>query len=94
MKNAIKEFLEPTNDEKQELWEKCVFVFDTNVLLNLYRYSAKTRTSLLAAFESFKDRIKNKYKIEDLTTSEAVYEDGEKIKDGKTLAQKLNWRRL
>ena len=36
----------------------------------------------------------NKYKIEDLKTSEAVYEDGEKIKDGKTLAQKLNWRRL
>ena len=44
--------------------------------------------------ESFQDRIKNKYKIEDLKTSEAVYEDGEKIKDGKTLAQKLNWRRL
>lgn len=43
---------------------------------------------------SFRDRIKNKYKIEDLKTSEAVYEDGEKIKDGKTLAQKLNWRRL
>ena len=63
MKNAIKEFLEPTNDEKQELWEKCVFVFDTNVLLNLYRYSAKTRTSLLAAFESFKDRIWIPYQV-------------------------------
>ena len=63
MKNAIKEFLEPTNDEKQGLWEKCVFVFDTNVLLNLYRYSAKTRTSLLAAFESFKDRIWIPYQV-------------------------------
>lgn len=63
MKNAIKEFLEPTNDEKQVLWDKCVFVFDTNVLLNLYRYSAKTRTSLLAAFESFKDRIWIPYQV-------------------------------
>ena len=54
MKNTIKEFIEPTNKEKQELWQKAVFVFDTNVLLNLYRYSAKTRKSLLAAFENFK----------------------------------------
>ena len=57
MKDTIKEFLEPTNQEKQELWEKAIFVFDTNVLLNLYRYSAKTRNSLLMAFESFKGRI-------------------------------------
>uniref|UniRef100_UPI00258F9C98 PIN domain-containing protein n=1 Tax=Ruminococcus sp. TaxID=41978 RepID=UPI00258F9C98 len=63
MKNAIKEFLEPTSDEKQRLWENCVFVFDTNVLLNLYRYSAKTRTSLLAAFESFKHRIWIPYQV-------------------------------
>lgn len=55
MKNTIKEFIEPTNKEKQELWQKAVF--DTNVLLNLYRYSAKTRKSLLAAFENFKDRV-------------------------------------
>lgn len=63
MKNAIREFLEPTNKEKQELWEKAVFVFDTNVLLNLYRYSAKTRNSLLAAFESFKDRVWIPYQV-------------------------------
>ena len=59
MRNTIKEFIEPTNKEKQDLWEKAVFVFDTNVLLNLYRYSAKTRNSLLSAFESFKDRVWN-----------------------------------
>lgn len=63
MKDAIREFIEPTNKEKGELWEKAVFVFDTNVLLNLYRYSAKTRNSLLAAFESFKDRIWIPYQV-------------------------------
>lgn len=63
MKNIIKEFLEPTNEEKKELWKKCVFVFDTNVLLNLYRYSAKTRMSLLEAFESLKDRIWIPYQV-------------------------------
>ena len=63
MKNTIKEFIEPTNKEKQELWQKAVFVFDTNVLLNLYRYSAKTRKSLLAAFENFKDRVWIPYQV-------------------------------
>lgn len=63
MKNAIKEFIEPTSKEKQQLWEKAVFVFDTNVLLNLYRYSAKTRNSLLAAFESFKERVWIPYQV-------------------------------
>lgn len=63
MKNIVREFIEPTNEEKQELWQKAVFVFDTNVLLNLYRYSAKTRDSLLAAFESFKDRVWIPYQV-------------------------------
>lgn len=63
MKSVIKEFIEPTSKEKQILWESAVFVFDTNVLLNLYRYSAKTRNSLLAAFESFKDRIWIPYQV-------------------------------
>ena len=63
MKNAIKEFIEPTSKEKQQLWEEAVFVFDTNVLLNLYRYSAKTRNSLLAAFESFKERVWIPYQV-------------------------------
>ena len=63
MKKVIKEFLEPSKKEKQELWEKAVFVFDTNVLLNLYRYSAKTRNSLLNAFESFKGRIWIPYQV-------------------------------
>lgn len=63
MKNKIKEFIEPTGSEKQELWESAVFIFDTNVLLNLYRYSAKTRNSLLSAFESLKDRVWIPYQV-------------------------------
>lgn len=63
MRNKIKEFIEPTGSEKQKLWESAVFVFDTNVLLNLYRYSAKTRKSLLSAFESLKDRVWLPYQV-------------------------------
>ena len=63
MRNAIKEFIEPSDYERHNLWENAIFVFDTNVLLNLYRYSAKTRNSLLDAFESFKDRIWIPYQV-------------------------------
>ena len=57
MRNAIREYLELSEQEKKDLWISATFVFDTNVLLNLYRYSAKTRESLLHALEDLKDRI-------------------------------------
>lgn len=41
MKDAIREYLELKDEEKEELWKNAVFVFDTNVFLNLYRYSKK-----------------------------------------------------
>lgn len=63
MKSKVKEFIEPSSKEKQDLWEEAMFVFDTNVLLNLYRYSAKTRDALLDAFDSLKDRVWIPYQV-------------------------------
>lgn len=57
MKDAIREYLELKDEEKEELWKNAVFVFDTNVFLNLYRYSKKTRDILLGAMEQLRDRI-------------------------------------
>ncbi len=57
MKNAIREYIELKGEEKEELWNNAVFVFDTNVFLNLYRYSQKTRDILLGAMEQLKERI-------------------------------------
>ncbi len=57
MKEAIKEYLNLTKKEKEILWNNAVFVFDTSVLLNLYRYTAKTRNSLLEAMQHFSERI-------------------------------------
>ncbi len=57
MRNAIYEFLDYSDDEKKELWENATFVFDTNVYLNLYRYTEKTRELLLSAFNDLKDRL-------------------------------------
>jgi uncharacterized membrane-anchored protein YhcB (DUF1043 family) len=40
-----------------ELWKNCLFGFDANVLLNLYRYTPNTKDSLLAILEKVSDRI-------------------------------------
>jgi len=42
MKNSFKEYHQYTEKEFKELWENCLFVFDTNTLLNMYRYSRET----------------------------------------------------
>ena len=57
MRNAIKEYLSYSDGEKLDLWNHATFVFDTNVLLNLYRYSDNTRKSLLAALNKLQDRL-------------------------------------
>ncbi len=40
-----------------KLWKEAVFVFDTNVLLDLFRYSPETRKELLDILEGLDDRI-------------------------------------
>ena len=42
MKKAFREYHQFTEQEYISLWEKCLFVFDTNTLLNMYRYSRTT----------------------------------------------------
>jgi hypothetical protein len=53
MKEKLSEFYKPTEAEFKEIWEQCVFVFDTNVLLNLYRYPKNTTKKLLTIVFKF-----------------------------------------
>jgi predicted nucleic acid-binding protein len=46
-----------TTSSKEQIWENCIFVFDTNILLNLYRYSDETRTLFTKTLEGLRDRI-------------------------------------
>lgn len=63
MRNAIKEYIEYSHKEKNDLWNTATFVFDTNVFLNLYRYSNKTRDQLIESFEWLKSRIWMPYQV-------------------------------
>nr|WP_248700545.1 PIN-like domain-containing protein [Parageobacillus thermoglucosidasius] len=40
-------FLEYTEEEFKELWEQAIFVVDTNVLINFYKYTNKETTQNL-----------------------------------------------
>jgi hypothetical protein len=57
MKKDFPGYYRPTEKEFQELWAQCIFSFDTNALLNLYRSSRDTQDSFLGVVESVKDRI-------------------------------------
>lgn len=48
MKRAFKEFYNP---DYKNLWETCTFVFDTNVLLDLYRYKDSTKDTFFKVLE-------------------------------------------
>lgn len=63
MKSLIAEYLPLRENEKAQLWENCVFVFDTNVLLNLYRYSRETTNALIGAIEQLSPRIWIPYQV-------------------------------
>lgn len=63
MRNAIREYLELNSQEKNDLWGTATFVFDTNVFLNLYRYSNNTRNQLIESFEWLKKRIWMPYQV-------------------------------
>lgn len=54
MKNTFKEYHQYTEKEFKELWENCLFVFDTNTLLNMYRYSRETVEIYFKVLEKLK----------------------------------------
>ncbi|HCI2701453.1 TPA: DUF4935 domain-containing protein [Pseudomonas aeruginosa] len=47
----------------EELWGSCIFALDTNVLLNLYRYSDATKEKLIEALTAIKDRLWIPYRV-------------------------------
>lgn len=57
MKNIFKSFYKLSVDEYKILWNNALFVFDTNILLNLYRYQSSTKDEFLSVIEQLQERI-------------------------------------
>lgn len=57
MRNLFPGYFEETEEGIKEIWSDCIFAFDANVILNLYRYSDSTRKEFFNIFEKLGDRI-------------------------------------
>jgi hypothetical protein len=57
MREIFRAHFRPTVDELNSLWKSSTFAVDTNVLLNLYRYSAETREALQKALGSVSTQL-------------------------------------
>lgn len=63
MKNRFAEYYKPTEAEVQDLWNTATIVFDTNVLLDLYRYDATTRDEFIQIITFYKERLWIPYQV-------------------------------
>ncbi|WP_433750338.1 PIN domain-containing protein [Paenibacillus amylolyticus] len=57
MRQEFSGYYSPTEREFEELWTECTFVFDANMLINLYRFPKDSREAMLKIMENVKERI-------------------------------------
>jgi hypothetical protein len=50
-------YYRPTEEEFDKLWKDCIFIFDANMLLHVYRYSSETRDRFIQVLTRLKDRL-------------------------------------
>lgn len=81
MDDLFKSHRKLSEKDYSELWEKCTFVFDTNVLLDLYRLPENARNSLLKILTEGK--IKNRIWIPFQVAMEFTYNRLDVISDQK-----------
>src|SRR6266446_4205526 len=56
MRNLFPGFYKRSEEELSKIWQEGIFVFDTNMLLNIYRYTQKTRARYLEILDVLKQR--------------------------------------
>lgn len=57
MRETFRGYYRPTNNEFSELWKNCIFSFDANILLNIYRYSPEGRKKFMHILNEASNRI-------------------------------------
>lgn len=57
MKSLFPQYTDQHGHDFPKIWDEALFVFDTNVLLNLYRYQAHTREELVKLLEQLSPRV-------------------------------------
>ena len=63
MRKTFFEYYSLSDSEVKKIWENSLLVLDTNVLLNMYRYSPSTRDDLLGILRVFSERLWLPYQV-------------------------------
>lgn len=63
MKSIFKEQKSDWSSISEKVWQDGIIVFDTNVLLNLYRYNEEARDELLNVMKSYQKRLWMPYQV-------------------------------
>lgn len=63
MKKLFAEYYALPEDRINEIWANSLIVFDTNVLLNLYRYNEDARKEFIKVIEFYKERLWIPYQV-------------------------------
>lgn len=56
MRDRFPGYYRPTEEQFKQMWQECIFSYDANILLNVYRFSPNTCEELFRIFEHLKDR--------------------------------------
>ena len=57
MRDLFPGFYRPSEEEFHRVWHEGIFVLDTNVLLNLYRYPEEARNEFLNLMGNISNRL-------------------------------------
>lgn len=97
MKDLFPGYFREESGELNDIWQHAIFVFDANILLNLYRYSDTSREDFLRILRQIQDRVwishqaveeyfQNRLAV--IKSQEAAYDDT--MKDIDALESKLD----
>lgn len=63
MRELFPGYYRPLNEQIEKMWQEGVFAFDTNILLNIYRYTSETRERLFEILHRLQDQIWIPYQV-------------------------------
>jgi hypothetical protein len=91
MNKLFPEYYRPSDKDLSKIWKTCVFVLDTNVLLNLYRYPKSAREDLLKVLKQVSPRLWIPYQAAlefQRNRLDVIAEQVQKFDDVKSLLEK------
>lgn len=63
MRRLFKEHMKKSSEEIEAIWKDCIFVFDANIYLNLYRYSEDTKKQTLGIINKVNDDVRAPFQV-------------------------------